>query len=1163
MSVSSSDSDDPADTLSSDVDSCSDVDSSSDSISSKHLVSRSSIPSSVSLSRPPLSLNGSALLRKVLGNRERKGMGTQNGSGGQVVRVSLLGVLTVEGEEDCVPLLRRQFKLPTAGPLSELDIQLSKTKTLGPMRRWDNGLGGGAFKRMEVQQINIVADEGKQVDMPVVVDKNDYTGVEPLLLWESTDVDNPDKPKPIVVEMFLCKFLRPHQRDGVRFMAECVTGQRDFEGFGAILADDMGLGKTLQSITLLYTLLTQGMGDGPLVKRAVIVCPTSLVSNWANEIKKWCGSRIKCVALSESSREKAIMGIADFLSPRREYPVLIVSYETFRLHVEKFDTESSCDFLICDEAHRLKNAETLTYTALANLPCKRRILLSGTPMQNNLEEFFAMVDLINPGVLGDEKHFRRVYQSPILAGREPDATEKERELCNERSIQLSGFVNKFVLRRTNNLLSKHLPPKVIEIVCCRPSPLQITLYDHFLKSKAVKQLIADSAENAERGSGGGVQVLPLITALKKLCNHPRLVYEEAKASGKKSSGIFEGILDYFPDNYNRRTQHELDPTLSGKFCVLDKLLCTVRKTTDDRFVLISNYTQTLDLFADLCRIRNWPFVRLDGSTAVKKRQKLVDQLTDRTHDTYIFLLSSKAGGCGLNLIGANRLVLFDPDWNPAVDKQAAARVWRDGQKRRCYIYRFLTTGTIEEKVYQRQLSKEGLQNVIGSGTADQTDVSSEDLRDLFSLLHNTVSDTHDTLNCECLTKPPDADDQVKEDNPKVALPASKEQVGEPKEEDLENWAHHSSIRSVDDECMRISHPAGMNSEEDFLSFLFTCHVRGELAIETPNTETNASAKSKLSSRQLASLSNKTNLASGLKPFVSPTKPTSLTTLKAAKPIEKVALPAVKVDAVKVEVPKKEVIKAETVVLKDVLPQTEACNVTKFESVVVPLDESKGRPTRERKPLKNATESDKDPKMTRNKTPVKTGAKERVARSRNKEALAAEINEDDDVSSDQMNMLVDLPKRSSPRKKNAIVDDDEVPESLNSSDALIPVSSTHGVIQNDLALISKSDVLKKRTSFEMQNGENERLPEESTKRQIVPTPPSSLPNLFSQVSIVSPLSEQENVSLGALEIPVHSSLFSLPVDPMFLLSQKGATGLGSRLKKKRPAGGGEQILINAD
>lgn len=129
---------------------------------------------------------------------------------------------------------------------------------------------------------------------------------------------------------------------------------------------------------------------------------------------------------------------------------------------------------------------------------------------------------------------------------------------------------------------------------------------------------------------------------------------------------------------------------------------------------MSNYTQTLDLFAQLCRERRYPFLRLDGSLSIPKRQELVRAFNDPAANQFAFLLSSKAGGCGLNLIGGNRLVLFDPDWNPANDKQAAGRVWRDGQKKRVFVYRFLQAGTIEEKVYQRQLNKEGLQNMIDS-----------------------------------------------------------------------------------------------------------------------------------------------------------------------------------------------------------------------------------------------------------------------------------------------------------------------------------------------------------------------------------------------------------------------------------------------------------------
>ena len=167
----------------------------------------------------------------------------------------------------------------------------------------------------------------------------------------------------------------------------------------------------------------------------------------------------------------------------------------------------------------------------------------------------------------------------------------------------------------------------------------------------------------------------------------------------------------------------------------------------DKIVIVSNYTQTLDLIGKMCNENGWGFCRLDGSVGMKKRQKMCDDFNNPSSNLVAFLLSSKAGGCGLNLIGGNRLVLFDPDWNPAVDKQAAARCWRDGQKKRCFTYRFLTSGSVEEKIFQRQLSKEGLQSVVDD-KEQVNSLSTKDLRNLFTLRSNTPSDTHDKLQCQ-------------------------------------------------------------------------------------------------------------------------------------------------------------------------------------------------------------------------------------------------------------------------------------------------------------------------------------------------------------------------------------------------------------------------------
>ena len=237
--------------------------------------------------------------------------------------------------------------------------------------------------------------------------------------------DTPD----IEVPPLLCQWLRPHQRvsaskinpsrrhrrdavsrrrEGVSFVFECVHGMKKdrYGGTGAILADDMGLGKTLQSITLMYSLLKNKDASGkPLAKRCIVVCPCSLVKNWEDEFEKWINSkahdkseRVECMALSDTSR-KTVEGMIDqFLSPACYYDVLVISYETFRAQHQRFARKKdSADIIVCDEAHRLKNDEAQTSQALASLACRKRVLLSGTPMQNDLVEFFAMSNFTNPG----------------------------------------------------------------------------------------------------------------------------------------------------------------------------------------------------------------------------------------------------------------------------------------------------------------------------------------------------------------------------------------------------------------------------------------------------------------------------------------------------------------------------------------------------------------------------------------------------------------------------------------------------------------------------------------------------------------------------------------------------------------------------------------------
>uniref|UniRef100_A0A4W4EK99 RAD54 like n=1 Tax=Electrophorus electricus TaxID=8005 RepID=A0A4W4EK99_ELEEL len=386
-----------------------------------------------------------------------------------------------------------------------------------------------------------------------------------------------------------------------------------------------------------------------------------------------------------------------------------------------------------EHGHRLKNSDNQTYQALNAMKAARRVLISGTPIQNDLLEYFSLVHFVNTGILGTAQEFKRRFEFPILKGRDADASDRDRCAGEEKLKELISVVNRCLIRRTSDILSKYLPVKIEQVVCCRLTPLQRELYRLFLSQ-------AKPAECVQQGRVS-MSSLSSITSLKKLCNHPTLIYEKC-VEGEDG---FAGALELFPPAYSNKA---VEPQLSGKMLVLDYILAVTRSTTTDKVVLVSNYTQTLDLFEKLCRARKYLYVRLDGTMSIKKRAKIVERFNSPSNPEFIFMLSSKAGGCGLNLIGANRLVMFDPDWNPANDEQAMARVWRDGQRKTCYIYRLVSTGTIEERILQRQAHKKALSSCVVDEEQDvERHFSLEELKELFTLNEDTLSDTHDRFRC--------------------------------------------------------------------------------------------------------------------------------------------------------------------------------------------------------------------------------------------------------------------------------------------------------------------------------------------------------------------------------------------------------------------------------
>ncbi|KAF3939230.1 hypothetical protein ABW19_dt0200400 [Dactylella cylindrospora] len=487
----------------------------------------------------------------------------------------------------------------------------------------------------------------------------------------------------VVIDPRLAKVLRPHQIEGVKFLYRATTGLIDEKAYGCIMADEMGLGKTLQCITLMWTLLKQSPDAGkPTIRKCVIACPSSLVRNWANELVKWLGEgTINPFAVDgKASKEELISQLKQWSIASGNQivrPVLIVSYETLRLYAKELGN-TEIGLMLCDEGHRLKNGESLTFTALTELNVKRRVILSGTPIQNDLTEYFSLLNFANPDYLGSRNDFRKMYEIPILKGRDANSDQKARDKGDSRLKELFERVNKLIIRRTNDILSKYLPVKYEHVVFCDLAPFQKDLYNHFVTSSEVRKLLR----------GVGCKPLKAINVLKKLCNHPDLL---------DLPGDLQGCEKCFPDDFvpkasRGRESRYVNTYYSGKMLVLDRMLARIRQDTNDKIVLISNYTQTLDVFEKLSRSRGYGFLRLDGTMNVNKRQKLVDKFNDPDGNEFIFLLSSKAGG---------------------------------------------------------QSHKQSLSSCVVDEAQDvERHFGTEDLRKLFEYTPGTRSDTHDTFKCK-------------------------------------------------------------------------------------------------------------------------------------------------------------------------------------------------------------------------------------------------------------------------------------------------------------------------------------------------------------------------------------------------------------------------------
>lgn len=320
------------------------------------------------------------------------------------------------------------------------------------------------------------------------------------------------------------------------------------------------------------------------------------------------------------------------------------------------------DLVVCDEGHRLKNSNSKIFNTIRRMDCRRRILLTGTPVQNNLKELYSLLDLVNPGILGTKQEFYTNFEEPIIsARRERDENSMDENLgktVNDSSkieedvySKINKTIENFFIRRLQSSFN-YLPKRVDNIVICNLNDIQRRIYETLLDDKKLKKILSE-----ETGSSMVKSYLPYISFLRKLCNHPFLINANIikKSYELSETSLISELSPVVDEIFAVYKKGVFDK--SGKFDVLAKLLRSI-KEINERVVIVSHFTQTLDLIHEYCKAKNYKTSRLDGSTPIASRQKLVDEFNREFSSTFVFLLSSKAGGLGLNLIGASHIILY-------------------------------------------------------------------------------------------------------------------------------------------------------------------------------------------------------------------------------------------------------------------------------------------------------------------------------------------------------------------------------------------------------------------------------------------------------------------------------------------------------------------------
>ncbi|XP_015202494.1 TATA-binding protein-associated factor 172 isoform X1 [Lepisosteus oculatus] len=554
-------------------------------------------------------------------------------------------------------------------------------------------------------------------------------------LLDGRKLENYKIPVPIKAE------LRKYQQDGVNWLS--FLNKYKLHG---ILCDDMGLGKTLQSICILagdHYLRAQEYAKSKAADCAplpsLVVCPPTLTGHWVDEVGKFCAKEyLNPLHYTGPPTERARLQ-----HQVKKHNLVVASYDVVRNDIDFF-RNIKFNYCILDEGHVIKNGKTKLSKAVKQLAANYRIILSGTPIQNNVLELWSLFDFLMPGFLGTERQFAARYGKPILASRDAKSSSREQEAGVLAMEALHRQVLPFLLRRMKEDVLQDLPPKIIQDYYCNLSPLQVQLYEDFAKSRAkvsVEDTISTTSlqeENDKPKLKATGHVFQALQYLRKLCNHPALVLTPLHPEYRR-------IIEQLSAQHSNLRDIQHAPKLSAlKQLLLDCGLGnggsaeggTEAVVAQHRVLIFCQLKSMLDIVEhDLLKpqMSSVTYLRLDGSVPAGQRHSIVSRFNnDPSID--VLLLTTHVGGLGLNLTGADTVVFVEHDWNPMRDLQAMDRAHRIGQKRVVNVYRLITRGTLEEKIMGLQKFKMSIANtVISQENASLQSMGTDQLLNLFTL----------------------------------------------------------------------------------------------------------------------------------------------------------------------------------------------------------------------------------------------------------------------------------------------------------------------------------------------------------------------------------------------------------------------------------------------